>query len=191
MTTINHTSANNQVNGAAHQTANEIQFHAQPYNLDATGFYFSDYDEFESKQAACRDSFGNPVDEFEIQFINGSSEAAALFSALNINQANIAEFIELIDERTESEWIGIAYLADLGYSFGDAINKCEEVSFRECRLEDAATELFDECHLHEIPERLQAYIDYSAFAYDCRVSGDLVEFELAGSTYTITNSNEF
>jgi hypothetical protein len=184
------TSINTKFNLDAHQTAG-IQFHAQPYNLDATGFYFSDVEEFETKIEQCRDSFGLPVEEFEIQFIDGSSEAASLFKAADINQVNLGDFLELLSERTSNELVAIGYLCEIGYKFTDAAAQADEVCVRDGRLEDAAQELFDECFLHQIPENLHAYIDYSAFAYDCRVSGDLVEFEFAGSTYTITNSNEF
>lgn len=177
----------NNFNFAAHQTA--IQFHAQPYNLDATGFYFSSNEEFEEKSGKCVDRFGCAVEEFEIQFIDGSSEAAALFCALEINQANFAEFIDLTEDKTADELASIAYLAEMGYSFENAVSDADNVMLREGRLEDAAEELFDECYLHEIPERLQSYIDYTAFANDCRLSGDLVEFEFAETTYTCVNAN--
>lgn len=86
-----------QVNSEAHQAAS-IEFYAQPYNPDARGFYFTTEEEFEQKSSECRDAFGYPVEEFEIQFIDGSHEEADLFSACGVNQANIGQFLTIIDE---------------------------------------------------------------------------------------------
>lgn len=38
-------------------------------------------------------------------------------------------------------------------------------------LEDYATELFDELHIHDVPKHIQNYIDYDAFARDLRCEG--------------------
>jgi hypothetical protein len=51
-------------------------FHAQPYSLDAQGFYFTDMNECQAKFDANRDCFGLLVEEYEIQFINGDTEDA-------------------------------------------------------------------------------------------------------------------
>ena len=56
-------------------------------------------------------------------------------------------------------------------------------------VKDAAIELFDAVNLSQIPEPLQAYIDYDAFAHDLEIEGDFIEFEYAGSTFTCTNAN--
>jgi hypothetical protein len=56
-------------------------------------------------------------------------------------------------------------------------------------LIDAASELFDECYLPEVPEAVRPYIDYDAFANDCRLGGDMCEFRFGGTTYTCTNAS--
>lgn len=43
--------------------------HATPYNIDATGFYFTDINEYETKATSLVDCCGNLVEEFEIQFM--------------------------------------------------------------------------------------------------------------------------
>jgi hypothetical protein len=45
--------------------------YANPYNIDANGFQFSSVEEFTQKAAALRDRFGNPVEEFEIDYLEG------------------------------------------------------------------------------------------------------------------------
>jgi antirestriction protein len=78
-------------------------------------------------------------------------------------------------------------------SFEDAKDKIDEVCITESSLLDAATELFDECYLTEIPKEsrdfIGRYIDYEAFARDCEIGGDMREFEFGGKTYTCTNAN--
>lgn len=46
-------------------------FFAQPYSLDAVGFYFDTLEAYPEKSENLLDAFGNPVEEFEIQFIDG------------------------------------------------------------------------------------------------------------------------
>lgn len=177
-----------QVNSEAHQAAS-IEFYAQPYNPDARGFYFTTEEEFEQKSSECRDAFGYPVEEFEIQFIDGSHEEADLFSACGVNQANIGQFLTIIDEVPDYQFPALYYLCDvLGYDMATGMGKLDEVSLCSGSLEDAAEELFDECYAHDIPENLRIYIDYAKFARDCELGGDMAEFEFAGETYTVTNA---
>ncbi|MDP2761472.1 MAG: antirestriction protein ArdA [Sideroxyarcus sp.] len=69
------------------------------------------------------------------------------------------------------------------------MDKIDEVCLYEGNLEDATGELFEECHAHAIPENLRFYIDYKAFARDCEMGGDMVEFDYDGTTYTCTNAS--
>ena len=164
-------------------------FHAQPYNLDAVGFYFESLEEFETRSDRARDSFGIPVEEFEIQFIDGDMSDAQLFEAAGINQASIEFFIDEIMELDDYQKPGLCFLLDMGYDIDDAISKIDDVMIQEGRLEEAAEALFDEIYLDQIPENLRSYIDYSAFARDCEYSGDFREFEFAGTAYTCTNAS--
>ena len=189
--TNNQSSQQNQAfNGDTHQTACVRNFYAQPYSLDAGGFYFSDFEEYQQKVEALRDCWGNQVEEFEIQFIDGSSEECSLFQACGVNQANLEAFLEMLDEVADYQQSALYYLCAVqGYSMSDAMGKLDEVTIYAGSLEDASTELFDECYAHQIPENLRVYIDYSAFARDCQYSGDMAEFEFAGETCTCTNAN--
>ncbi len=163
--------------------------HAQPYNFDATGFYFETFEEFEEKCEKARDGFGLPVEEFEIQFIDGDAADAQLFEAAGINQGSIDQFFELIDEIEEYQKPALYFILDQGYELDDALGKIDDVMIQEGNLEEAAEQLFDEIYLDQVPVILQNYIDYSAFARDCEYSGDFREFEFAGTTYTCTNAN--
>lgn len=191
-TSTTNSQSSQQFNTDAHQIAcvnSDRRFYAQPYSLDARGFYFTDMDDYNTKAEALRDSFGNHVEEFELQFIDGSREESALFQACNVNQANLEQFFAIIDDLQSYELPALYYLCDtIGYSMAEAMNKLDDVTIYNGSLEDAATELFDECYAHDIPENLRNYIDYSAFARDCEQSGDMTEFEFAGETFTCTNA---
>ena len=186
---VNTTTENQVAQFLAPEAHQRPVFHAQPYSLDATGFYFTDMDEFQAKYDANRDRFGLHVEEYEIQFIDGDAEEAQLFEAAGINQATIEFFIDEIMGLDDYQKPALFFLLEQGYDLDDAMGEIDDVMIQEGCLEEAAEALFDEIYLDQIPAKIQCYIDYSAFARDCEYSGDFREFEFAGTTYTCTNAN--
>ncbi|MEI7431203.1 MAG: antirestriction protein ArdA, partial [Betaproteobacteria bacterium] len=135
-----------------------------------------------------RDRFGNPVEEFEIQFIDG--ENADLFEACGINQSNLSTWFDDIEDKDDHEKIALYFLTGtLGYSLDDAMDKIDDVSIFQGDAKEAAEELFDDCYAHEIPENLRFYFDMDKFARDLEIGGDFNEFEYEGTTYTCTNAS--
>lgn len=162
--------------------------HATPYNLDATGFYFECIEDYQNKVINHLDCYGNLVEEFEIQFIDGDD--AALFEACGIDQSNLNTWFDGIEFLQDYEKISLYYLVGCaGYTLSQGLDKLDEPCITESSLKDAAAEQFDECYLHTIPENVRYYIDYASFARDCELSGDLVEFEYLNRTYTCTNAH--
>jgi hypothetical protein len=163
--------------------------YAQPYSIDASGFQFTSADEYTAKQSALRDRFGAPVEEFELQYLDG--EDSQLFDACRIHQANLATWFDDIESLDRQEKAQLFYLVDQGgYDLSDALERYDDVALFDGRLIDAATQLFDDCYLSEVPEAVRNYIDYDAFANDCRIGGDMCEFRFDGDAYTVTNSSE-
>lgn len=162
--------------------------HAQPYNIDAQGFYFTSAEEYETKQEALRDSFGAPVEEFEIQYIDGKD--GQLFDACRVHQTNLDTWFDDVETLADYQKPALFYLVEqCGYDLSEALECYDDVCLYEGPLLDAATELFDEIYLPEVPEALRFYIDYEAFARDCRLGGDMCEFNFNGVIYTCTNVN--
>ena len=162
--------------------------HATPYNIDAAGFYFESMADYQNKSENHSDRFGNLVEEFEIQFIDGDN--AELFNACGINQTNLNTWFDDIEFMSESDKLNLHYLiAVAGYTLVQAMDKLDEPSIYDGNLLDAASELFDECYLPSVPDNIKYYIDYEKFARDCSLGGDMCEFEYAGKTYTCTNAN--
>ena len=71
-------------------------YHATPYDISATGFYFSTYDEYAEKAASHRNEYGDPVEEYEIQFIDGDN--SRLFKAVGVNQANLQTWFDKFED---------------------------------------------------------------------------------------------
>ena len=164
--------------------------HAQPYDQSAAGFYFKTYEEYIDKSEALLDAYGDPVEKFEIHFIDG--ELSELFLACRIDQSTLEIWFNTIESLSGSEQLALFYMRDDNVcDLKKALNMLHDVCIYPRSLKDAASELFDECYLSEVPERVKHYIDYEAFARDCELSGDMREFTYAGILYTCTNANSF
>lgn len=161
---------------------------AHPYNMDACGFYFHSAAEFEEKAEALRDRYGNPVEEFEIQFIDGDD--GALFDACGINQSNLSTWFDDIEGRDEHEKAALFFLTGtLGYGLDAALDKIDDVILFHGDAQEAAEELFNDCYAHAIPDNLRCYFDMEKFARDLEIGGDFAEFDYDGTTYTCNNAS--
>ena len=158
-------------------------YHATPYDISATGFYFSILEDYRSKAASHRNDYGDLVEEYEIQFIDG--ENAYLFKAVGVSQANLALWFERFEDMDEDEAIKAIYLADhLGEGMEDIPGKLDDVILFEGRAIDYAEEYIEETGLlDQIPESLRFYFDTEAFARDMLYGGDIAEIEIAGRIF--------
>ena len=160
------------------------QLHAQPYDLSATGFYFETADEFDTRAKALRNDYGDPVEEFEIQFIDGESIDCDLAKAIGINQANFVQYLVGVDtwEDWEKQTLIIA-IGECGYNFEPDLDPIQfDVEIHEVdSLRELAEQFVDEGLYGEVPEAFQYYIDYEAIARDLAV--DFSEITIAGERY--------
>lgn len=162
-----------------------LTLYAQPYDMDATGFYFEDADSFRAKAASCKNSYGQPVEEFEFQFIEGSEIDCAFAESFWVNQDNYAAFFKYAEEWDHSEKIYfIIAVGECGYSFDHKtvgsydfdIDLYESENMREFAETYAGDWL-----LCDVPESLKCYIDYEALAHDLAV--EYCETTVAGTRY--------
>lgn len=156
--------------------------YAQPYDITATGFYFETADEYAAKAAVTRNGLGLPVEEFEIQFIDGEDIDAALAGAWGINQANFPAFFDAVEEWDEEEKRRyIIAVGECGYAHADvAEDPCgiDIDLYAVSSLRDLAIEFVEEGLFGDIPEPVRFYIDYDAIACDLAV--DYAETTIAG-----------
>jgi len=156
--------------------------YAQPYDISAVGFYFDDADSYIRQSQALRNDYGQPVEEFEIQFIDGESIDAALADAWRLNQANLARFFEIVDDWSDDQKQRfIVAVGECGYSFDPATVDPDDFDvdlYETESLRDLAEQFVDEGLFGDIPKHLAPYIDYEAIARDLAV--DYSQTEIAG-----------
>jgi antirestriction protein len=157
-------------------------FFAQPYDLHAVGFYFSDQESYAAKIGTVTNEFGQRVEEFEIQFIDGEDIDAALANAWGVNQANVARLMEVLEEwDTHDKECFIIAVGECGYGFDAKTVEPDDFEvdvYHDETLRDLAERFVDEGMFGDIPERLQFYIDYDAIARD--LAHDYTETVIAG-----------
>ena len=155
-----------------------IVLHAQPYDITASGFYFSTSDEYAEKSAALRNGFGDPVEEFEIQFIDGGDLDCVLAKAIGLTQANFRDFLTCVENWEDwQKTLAIIAIGECGYNF-DASTDPESydiVVYHVRSYHELAEQFVADGYLGDIPEHLQHYIDYDAIARDLEIDyGDTV-----------------
>ena len=148
-------------------------FYAQPYDLSAEGFYFRSVEEYTKQAATLKNGYGDPVEEFEIQFIDGEEIDCGLAKAWGVNQANIDGFIEAaIDWHDDLKTRYIIAVLECGYSHDQFVENPDgiEIEFYEIGgMKTLAEQFVDEGLFGEIPKPLVNYIDLEAIARDLSV----------------------
>ncbi len=159
--------------------------YAQPYDISATGFYFRSADEFTSKATRAVNGFGDPVEEFEVQFIDGDDLDCVLAGAWALYQSNYADYLQAVEDWAESEKIAfIIAVGECGYRFDpktDGPGDFDVDLYAVDSLRDLAEQFADEGLFGEIPAPLVHYIDYDAIARD--LAFDYSMTDIAGTRY--------
>lgn len=147
--------------------------YAQPYDIMANGFSFETADQFDTRAAACRNTYGDIVEEFEIQFIDGDILDAHLFDALYVCQATVVPYLEATETWSEDDKLKVILsTADARHSFDLNTDDPEnlDIEIHEVdRFEDLAMQFIEEGLFGEVPEPLRNYIDYKAIGRDLRM----------------------
>uniref|UniRef100_UPI003BAA9CCE antirestriction protein ArdA n=1 Tax=Stappia sp. TaxID=1870903 RepID=UPI003BAA9CCE len=162
-----------------------IQLFAQPYDVSATGFYFESAEQYEARVAKAANRYGEPVDEFEIQFIDGDDLDCSLARAWGLSQGSIAAFFEATETWDEDQKVRfVIAVGECGYSFDpqtDAPDGYDVDLYDVDSMRELAKQFVDEGLFGDIPERLRFYLDYEAIARD--LSMDYTETVIAGQPY--------
>jgi len=149
------------------------KFHAQPYDISATGLYFESAEEFYAKISKAVNDYGDPLEEFEIQFIDGNDVDCALAEVWSVNQANIGAFFDAVNDwDDEQKKHYIIAVGECGYSHEQVADKSDNVDIQLYQVEslkELAEQFVDDGLFGEIPEQLQFYIDYDLIARDLAV----------------------
>lgn len=160
-------------------------YHATPYDISAAGFYFSTLEDFLQRSASHRNEHGDPVEEYEIQFIDGDNYA--LFQAIGVNQANLKLWLEALEDLDQHDAVKAIYLAEHhSYSADEALDHLDDVYlFEGTPREYAESYVEDTGLLNEIPDSLRTYFDIEAYARDMVLGGDITQIEIMGRTWVV------
>ncbi|AQQ04125.1 antirestriction protein ArdA [Roseibium algicola] len=157
---------------------------AQPYDISANGFYFESFEDYQAKAAKAVNHYGERVEEFEIQFIDGDEIYCELAKAYGINQANLKSYFSAVDELDEDEKkTVILAVGECGYDIERVLGHIGGMDldiYYVSSMRELAEQFVEEGLFGEIPERLQYYLDYDAIARDLSV--DYTETVIAGET---------
>lgn len=159
--------------------------YANPYNTSANGFYFKSYEEYKAKSSVHVDPFGLAVEEYEIDYVEG--EEAQLFKSCSIDQCTLGLWfndIEVMNKQAQAE---LFYRCEyLGQDTDEAIYELNDSgSISNCSIINYVYDYVDACGILEsMPENMQRYFDYEAYARDLELNGEVTEFRYDNETYT-------
>ena len=164
-----------------------MQLYANPYDMDATGFYFSTLEEYNAKAKVNFNRYGQFVEEYMIDSIDGTLLELELASAIGLAQYNFAAYLEACDEWTDEEITRACVM------FGENItNECftkydrtdgDDVILHHCEsFTELAEQRVDDGLYGDIPDHLAGYIDYQAIGRDLSYNG-FSKVEVGNSTY--------
>lgn len=160
-------------------------FHAQPYDTSAPGFYFEDAEIYKAKIKSIVNDYGDEVEEFEIQFIDGSSLDCELVEAIEINQCNALDVLESLDNWDNDQKLNVIIaVGECGYNFDFKSNNPDDFEvdiYHDMDMKDLAQSFVDDGLFGDIPASIINYLDMDAIARD--LSCDYSEITIAGERY--------
>lgn len=160
-------------------------YHATPYDISATGFYFSTYEEYKHKAATHKNEYGDDVEEFKIQLIDGNN--CKLFEALNVDDNNLEKWFTDFEDMDDHDTIKAIYLSEyFGCNFDEILDSLDDITlFEGTAIEYAENYIEETGMLNEMPENFRCYFDYETFARDMILNRDINEFEIDGTDYVV------
>lgn len=161
-----------------------ITLHAQPYDFCAAGFYFTSAQDYAAKAKANRNDYGEPVEEYEIQFIDGERIDCELADAWGIHQGNFAAFLEKAEAWDDDQKARyIIAVGECGFDHGQIADDPDHADvdiYLVSTMRELAEQFVDEGLFGDIPENLSNYIDHDAIARDLAM--DYTQTEIDGQS---------
>ncbi|MEQ8306912.1 MAG: antirestriction protein ArdA [Hoeflea sp.] len=147
-----------------------ITLNAQPYDMTAGGFYFRSIEEFLRGFQRNHNDQGDPIEEYEIQFIDGEGIDCELARAWGLHQGNFAAFLEKVEEWSDDQKTRyIIAVGECGFDHADVCDDPYGVDIDMYEMEsmrELAEQFVDEGLFGDIPDYLANYIDYESIARD-------------------------
>ena len=171
--------------------AETLTLYAQPYEFDASGFYFDSFEDYQAKYNSNFNVYGQHVEEYEIQFIDGSAIDCDLFKAVK-GEYNLKAFFMVANTWEDCDKIPliIAYEENItSEPFNEEVTSdmFQDIDiYYDMSFEDLAWEFIENGLFGDIPEHLKNYLDIEKMARD--LSYDYNEISV-GNNSIIYRSN--
>ena len=171
--------------------AETLTLYAQPYEFDASGFYFDSFEDYQAKYNSNFNVYGQHVEEYEIQFIDGSAIDCDLFKAVK-GEYNLKAFFMVANTWEDCDKIPliIAYEENItSEPFNEEVTSdmFQDIDiYYDMSFEDLAWEFIKNGLFGDIPEHLENYLDIEKMARD--LSFDYNEISV-GNNSIIYRSN--
>ena len=171
--------------------AETLTLYAQPYEFDASGFYFDSFEDYQAKYNSNFNVYGQHVEEYEIQFIDGSAIDCDLFKAVK-GEYNLKAFFMVANTWEDCDKIPliIAYEENItSEPFNEEVTSdmFQDIDiYYDMSFEDLAWEFIENGLFGDIPEHLENYLDIQLMARD--LSFDYNEISV-GNNSIIYRSN--
>ena len=163
----------------------EPLLYAQPYDISAHGFYFRSLEEFTDKSSRLLNRYGDVVEEFEIQFIDGDDLDCEFFKALSIHQGTIGDYFNACEYLSDDQKIRVILAtSECGYNFDYSSDDPDgyDIDIYELdSLRELAEQFIEDGLFGEIPENIRYYLDLDAIARDLGM--DYSETTIAGKNF--------
>lgn len=162
-----------------------VTFYAQPYDMTATGFYFTDETSYRESIDSVVNAYGDRIEEFDIHFINGFVLDSKLARVIEPTQSNIIAMMEAMNRWTEEQKTKVILaVGEGGQNFDPETDDPDDIEidlYPDTKLTDLAYQFVDEGLLGELSDRLVMYLDFERIARD--LAHDYTETNLYGETY--------
>lgn len=157
----------------------DLKLYAQPYDIEANGFSFSTMEEYEKKAKKNKNRFGQQVEEYEFQFIDGIDfdRGQEVLDALGLEK-----FMEVNDTwmKDEIEMLELFIHFEGAQSLKDDLGEIED-QLQDCivRTDDSEISLYYGLFEDYFPELEKSLRDLGALDYFDEKA--YVESSMAGS----------
>ena len=146
-----------------------LTLYAQPYDLDAQGFYFDSFEDYETKYNKNCNVYGQPVEEYMFDFIDGSAIDCDLFKAVK-GGYNLKAFFMVANTWEDYEKIPliIAYEENItSEPFNEEVTSdmFQDIDiYYDMSFEDLAWDFIENGLFGDIPENVKQWLDIEKMA---------------------------
>lgn len=146
--------------------------YANPYDLEAKGFYFNDLVDYQSKMKANVNSFGMPVEEYSFDFIDGSDAEYELYELMSSGDfIDLKSYFNAIDTIDDDQLPALVYLMDtMGLEFDNAMDNIEDVYVYEGDAKDYVNQSFIPDVMFDLSTLHPSLIDFKALGRDYSIN---------------------